>query len=194
MRCRPPGRPPRRAPGPRGRRGVRAHLAAGKVGGARAIRRLRPLLETKEKNLWWSAGEAFRDMGPASVGEILAMLGHRNPGVRKVAASMLHEIDVPADAGPVLRQALKDPSWFVRYMAIMELRRIKETEAVEDLIRLAGDDNVGVRGLVAEALGAIGDARAIPVLKKLLDDKNPFVRKDAAAALRLLNPGGDSDP
>ncbi len=47
-------------------------------------------------------------------------------------------------------------------------------------------ENAGVRGGAAEALGRIGDARAVKPLCRTLNDEHPYVRGQSANALGRL--------
>jgi predicted NACHT family NTPase len=66
-------------------------------------------------------------------------------------------------------------------------------KVLEGLIRLLGDENPGVRGRAASALGQIGrsDPGVVEGLIRLLGDENPGVRLRAASALGQI---GRSDP
>jgi HEAT repeat protein len=54
------------------------------------------------------------------------------------------------------------------------------------LIDCLRDDDVGVRGAAANALGAIGDQSAVPYLKPLLKEDNPQLIVWVAFALTML--------
>jgi hypothetical protein len=84
-----------------------------------------------------------------------------------------------------------DSSYKVRMQAAITLGRLKERRAVPALIRALGDDNETVRGVTCAALAAIGDARAIPELKRRArEDSNAFVRAQAEKAVKTLAGAG----
>jgi HEAT repeat protein len=60
-------------------------------------------------------------------------------------------------------------------------------EELPDLYTLAKRDSVGVREAVAEALGHIGDAQALPVLQELSKDSRGQVASNANQATRRIN-------
>ena len=62
-------------------------------------------------------------------------------------------------------------------------------EALPTLIKILSDDkeHVMVRHEAAEALGAIGNREAVPVLEKYLDDEHIEVSESCEVALDLLN-------
>jgi HEAT repeat protein len=68
---------------------------------------------------------------------------------------------------------------------ILALGELKDQKAVDDLIAIAKntDDDKIQRVYAADALGKIGDARAMPVLKAMFDEKDALVRAYAASAL-----------
>ena len=71
-------------------------------------------------------------------------------------------------------------------MAALMLGRLKAVEAVDDLLLMASRPGLResrLRAPAVKALGEIGDPRAIPVIKKALDDHSEYVRKAAKNAL-----------
>ncbi len=106
--------------------------------------------------------------------------------------------EIPASLGqkwgtaavPYLMMLLEDPLWIVRANAADELGKLKDKRAIDSLIRHLTDndplDDHHVEIGAAIALGEIGDPKAIPALKKLLNDPDSEVRNAAAEALRQL--------
>ncbi|MBI3637023.1 MAG: HEAT repeat domain-containing protein [Candidatus Rokubacteria bacterium] len=88
---------------------------------------------------------------------------------------------------PTLLAALKDPNRDVRWVAIEALGELGDRRAVPALVQyLAAHRKEAYRWgkrLVANALGAIGGSEAVEALTPMLDDPDPFVRRDAALAL-----------
>ena len=58
--------------------------------------------------------------------------------------------------------------------------------AVDPLIQLAGDTQVVARAAVAEALGLLGDGRAMHSLETLTQDKDAGVARAARESLKKL--------
>jgi HEAT repeat protein len=100
---------------------------------------------------------------------------------------------------PPLRQALKDPSPYVRCIAAEALGELKAVEAYDQIVALALEKGTQPetntsRGLncvvlppacsACYALGALGDQRAVPVLINLLADKE--IQSSAQQALESL--------
>lgn len=75
------------------------------------------------------------------------------------------------------------------------LVRLRGKTAIADqiggLIKMLLRDNPTMRGAAAEALGFIGDARAIPPLMVAINDENQEVRELATEALGRIGDGGD---
>lgn len=96
-------------------------------------------------------------------------------------------------AVPVLRQALKDESPYVRGIAVAALGELHAVEAFDAIVLLTQDKKrkrnaeeldctqLPPAHLACYALGTLGDKRAIPELIRLLDDKE--LRSSARRAL-----------
>lgn len=71
--------------------------------------------------------------------------------------------------------------------AVVALGVLGDERAVPVLVEhLRHSDNDSLRLQIVKALGWIGGAQAVPALEEALKDKYPFVRKQAATALRAL--------
>ena len=85
-----------------------------------------------------------------------------------------------------LVEYLADPSDVVRRYAIGALRRIKDPRALGALVRTAADDtDWWVREQAVEAVGELGDVRAVPYLVDLMG-RVPPLRRVCVEALREL--------
>jgi hypothetical protein len=74
-----------------------------------------------------------------------------------------------------------------RINAAVALGRLHDQRGVRPLVwALRKDRSELVRGIAAASLGHIGDARALPALKKAQLDADPSVRKRAGAAVELI--------
>lgn len=146
--------------------------------------------------------------------ELITVLKDENIAGQKDIVNDLVEIGEPA-VEPLIN-LLKDEKWRVRYISAETLGEIGDSKAVEPLIDSLNDENNGVRSnsiialveigkpsveplidilddnnwhmkwQAAEALGEIGDKKAIQPLIKILNNENPWVRKTAANALGSL--------
>ena len=83
---------------------------------------------------------------------------------------------------PATIELLKDSDWWIRISAADTLGGLKDPRAVEPLVAALGDADV--KWSAVEALGRIGDQRALPALGKVLADPAPDVRIEVLQALR----------
>jgi len=86
-----------------------------------------------------------------------------------------------------LIQALGDPSFNVRYEAVSSIGRMPpEPQLVDALLTVLGDTEVELSAVAARSLGALGDTRAIPPLRRALSSGYPFLEAGSARALAML--------
>jgi len=149
----------------------------------------------------WADGElavrtgvtkALRRMGRIPLFDVIDALNHKNPIIRREAASFLHgpagqEGPLMADIVPSLIDGLRDVESSVRVRSVQAISILgdKAGEAVPALIRSLKDEESYVRQWSAVAIGSIGPkARAaIPALTEALLDDDQFVRDEASRAL-----------
>ncbi|MGA7076917.1 MAG: HEAT repeat domain-containing protein, partial [Halobacteriota archaeon] len=123
---------------------------------------------------------------------LIKALGYKKGSdVRINAASVLGEISDPHAVEPLIKM-LNDADSDVCKAAAEALGRIGEP-AVKTLIKVLSDADWGVResAAAADALGRIGDSRAVEPLIRVLSDADSHVRESAAAA-EALGRIGDS--
>ncbi len=100
---------------------------------------------------------------------LVGMLKSSDPGNRADAAEQLANTPVQGTFGPLL--SLLDD---------------RDSYVCAGGIEAYGESKVVIRGLAARALGKLQDIRAVPALRKLLNDPDPDVRECAADALEKL--------
>jgi hypothetical protein len=85
---------------------------------------------------------------------------------------------------------------FTRGMATLALGGIKTPASFEAIKKMAEDSDGYARRCAVYALGLYGDAAAIPVVEKALQDEDPMVKTNAQAAMTMLTkkPGSESNP
>lgn len=109
------------------------------------------------------------------------------------AEAVLAMASIGVGTVPKLITCLKDERWRVREQAAKSLGLLKDSQAVQGLMIVAGRDRDGaVKSAAAEALGRIGDSKAVPALIKLFKDTSKIVRETAGTALLYI--GEDSIP
>jgi HEAT repeat protein len=132
-----------------------------------------------------------------AAGPLAAMLmdPHDHEWLRGYAAMVLGSIGGPQALEP-LTHALRERSTVIRWFAIRGVGHVKHPSAT-DLLVAALDwpeskttstpDRADLRSGIVMALGEMGDERAIEPLTALLNDADPEVQADAAAALKRIS-------
>ena len=116
---------------------------------------------------------------------LLPELNHPDSSVRRQAVRGLAEARDPASL-PILVRMLADDDWRVRKLAMTGLIDLPGEAAVRGMYWALRRGAERERALAAEALGWIGDRRAVPHLSQaLLDLCGPVVQQAAFALLRL---------
>lgn len=137
-----------------------------------------------------SALQSLRDLqARQAVPVILPLLIAEDEFVRGAAADALGELgDGDLEhAGPALVRLLHDPEEHVRNTAAESLARLRYGPARPELERmLLADEYWVARASAAEALGELGDARALGALEAALADEYYPVRAYAAYSIGQL--------
>jgi hypothetical protein len=171
-------------------------------------RAIRPLLGSDDPLVRRSVAQALGRLGDAGSRSLLAeLLFDRSKDARRAAAAALARLGGPPSLEPLL-SALDDENAGVRMAAETALRTVLSEmepapglaassrgelasvarEALAESLR-SGDELERVRA--AEALGRLGDARAIDVLLEAHGGSSPRLREAAAASLVRLRWSGD---
>jgi len=117
-----------------------------------------------------------------AVDALIKTLGEQEADVAGEAYDAIAELTVNEEQFQTIVGFLVEGSDIKKSDAAYVLGLLKDARAVPYLIA-ADDDDSGVREKVAEALGRIGDKRAVPVLIKLLKDSDINVSKEAVLSL-----------
>lgn len=118
---------------------------------------------------------------PGTLSDLLRVLQDESPGVRYKTTVALSQLGDPA-AIEALIEALADEHPDVSAGALTALHSFG-VSAIEPLINAMSHPLWYVRDMVANALGDIGDLRAVPVLLSALDDEAWEVRFSTVIAL-----------
>jgi len=116
----------------------------------------------------------------AAVSAAVAGLSDPDPRVRRVAAEVLGGLRNRVVVPP-LRASLADPDGGVRAASVRALGRLRDLSALPDVSRCLADPDTTVRLAAVQVTRVLGSP--VPVLRPLLDDSDPGVRAEAAAAL-----------
>lgn len=114
---------------------------------------------------------------------LIKTLADPDAGVRARAARILGENREPQAIGALTSLLMDDPDMRVRQQAALALGRIG---AVDPLVDGLQAPDMQVRLLITQALGSIGDPRAIKPLITALRDTHAEVRSQAAFALTKI--------
>lgn len=117
--------------------------------------------------------------------EILVEALHARRYTVECLVMQLHRFDAQVSAG-VLMPLLDEPDPTMRFWAISLLGHTRLDGLDIRLGAYASDPDAKVRKAVAQAMGAIGSARACAIATDLLNDKESFVRAHAVHALHKI--------
>ena len=124
-------------------------------------------------------------IGRKFVGELIRVFEASrsdDPRVRRFLAAAMGRVRDPALVS-VLISALDDPDDETRINAMFSLRAQGDPGAVPHLVRIASNDDAGLRKAAVYALGSLNDPRVRPALEQALHDRAPDVRWNAALQL-----------
>jgi aminopeptidase N len=159
---------------------IRAAKALAKDGGRTARETLADALA--HDPFWGVAAEVAAALGesraPSGRAALLANLAHAHPKVRRAVAEALGNWR-DAEVAQALLGLRDDPSYFVIAAALHALGKTRDPRAFDALVAAMGTPswNATIASGAARGLGALADARALPVLEQAL-------RQDAPEALR----------
>lgn len=121
--------------------------------------------------------------------EAVELLKSRDAKKRMTAVDMAAELNT-AGSVALLIKAIQDQSWSLREYAIKKTALAGHL-AVQPLIRLLRDGVWYTRAAAAQALGLIGDVRALPSLVFLSQDTNRSVMESASKAFLTISRSSD---
>ncbi len=131
-----------------------------------------------------SAKEALVEMGESAVPRLVQKMNTQD------ARSMLALVDIfkliGSPAVPHVVEALGHNDPFKRRLAARTLGEMKDSTAVDGLLRYNNDPDFRIRAGVIVALGKIGDPGGIETAVNGLGDQDYLVRLDAATALSMF--------
>jgi HEAT repeat protein len=148
--------------------------------------RLRPLLDDADAVVRRWAATLLGRYGDVDglERELAASADDHDPEVRKAAVQSLGQIGDELAAATALR-LLNDPVPFVRAAAVRAIGRLDRDDLAAKVAHLLGDRDWWVRFATKECLEGMG-AGIWPVLVRLLEDPDRFVRNGAAEVFQNL--------
>ncbi len=163
--------------------GLTAEAASGWGGRSWMNAPLPPLgEETSERVAYFPRGR----LTLSDVSMLIDSLVTTDACVREVAVRLIGRMEAPVVEGRLLERISTSTPAPTRQAAVLALGLVESKAAVDALVRLIGDDDVGVRANAVWALGRIGDKRVGRQLRESLGDPEGMVRTAAAYSLGTL--------
>ncbi len=144
-----------------------AVIALGRIGDSRAAPAIAGLLKETHSSLEAAVFEAMLKLDDNAVPILIPLLRDKNPEVRCKASQLLGEIKNPVSVEPLAEVLYKDPDNEAKKYAAQALAAIGKP-SVEYLIEGLEQQDYGIRCYSVDALGIIGDARAVKPLAAAL--------------------------
>jgi len=192
-----------------------------KIGGPRVVHEIIPLLRSDDAPVRNLAMDLLRVLGKSDLAALHEVLRDNDPDVRIFASDILGstgsalavpwlchallndpEVNVRYQAAvslgtlafpesaPCLNNALEDEEW-VQFSVIEALTKLKDSSSVGALAKALSKASELVASIIVDALGEMGDIKAVPLLLKRLDSSpTPLGNKIVRAVLNIM--GGRS--
>jgi hypothetical protein len=120
--------------------------------------------------------------GSGSVKWIRAKLSEADPRVRANALEALWGVDTP-EARALLLFSTKDANNRVLGNALIGLYYLGDSSVLEEIVKLSAHESALFRATAAWVMGETGDVRFSDIVRRLLLQQDPLVRKRALVAL-----------
>ena len=199
-----------------------AETALRRVGGSKAVAAVAPYLRAESAPLRNMAMDILREIGVQSLESVVKLLQDEDPDIRIFVSDILGSTGVVEAVAPLGEAMLKDPEVNVRYQAAVSLgdlalhegapylnKAMQDDEwvqfaVIEALAKIRDDTSVNalagalegssdlVASMIVDALGEMGNAKAVGLLIRHLgaDKPTPLSNKIACAVVSIL--GGKS--
>lgn len=139
----------------------------------------------------WKTADELAQIGPPAVPRLIEALKNKDAFVREAAANALGTIGDRRAAEPLIRAMqyrdeqiyAEDEDYEARATAALALGKIGGPQVFEALTQAITDDDWQLSWYAIDALGMLGDQRAIPVLLDALEHKDPERGKVARTEL-----------
>ena len=198
-----------------------ADRAMRSIGGRSVIQAAIPLLSVDDAPARNLAMDILRALAAQDVASLIPLIRDTDPDIRIFASDILGSTDNPAAVPVLCEALLKDPEVNVRYQAAVSLGALGRAEAatclnkamedeewvqysvIEALAKIKHSSSVGalvkamsrtsdlVTSMIIDALGEMGNVKAVPMLLKRLEESPTALRnKIVKAVVHIL--GGKS--
>lgn len=188
-----------------------------KIGGPAVVHGVIPLLRSDEAPVRNLAMDLLRALGNTDLPALQALLKDDDGDVRIFASdilgstgsalavpslchALLNDPDVNVryqaavslgtlafhEAAPCLNKALEDEEW-VQFSVIESLIKIKDASSVGAMVKALGKSSELVASIIVDALGEMGDIKAVPLLMHRLDSSpTPLGNKIVRAVINIM--------
>ncbi len=188
-----------------------------KIGGRVVVNAVIPLLRSDDAPVRNLAMDLLRELGNCDFNALNTLLTDDDPDIRIFAADILGAIGTVMAVPPLCRALLHDPEVNVRYQAAVSLGGLAFPEAapslnkalhdeewvqfavIESLTKIRAESSVQallqalehstdlVASMIVDALGEMGNMKAIPLLlKKLNSAPTPLCNKVVRAVIQIM--------
>jgi HEAT repeat protein len=159
--------------------------------GAPAVGPLLQAVQSEHGPQAWIAADLLGELrDPRALPALIDALRVSNATLSSMAVKSLLRFD-NLDPVPILIDALPHAHLMTQQTIVLALKRLADGRALFPLLDyLAGVESPTLRCGVIQALGALGDPRAIPAIQQWIDDEDHHVREWAVIALQQLSEGG----
>lgn len=153
--------------------------ALGRTQDSRAVLPVIAVLRSRDKEMVDTAADALVLLGAASVPDLLPLLSEPDSSTQEMVGKVLVKIGSPAVL-PLIA-LLRDAPFPTNRLAVQLLGEIRDPRAVWPLTNVLGSPDLAISAI--NALGQIGDSRAVRILLDQLNAYSEPVQRAAALAL-----------
>ncbi|MDR2076447.1 MAG: HEAT repeat domain-containing protein [Desulfovibrio sp.] len=188
-----------------------------KIGGPVVVNAVIPLLRSVDAPIRNIAMDMLRALGASDFEALRVLLSDEDPDIRIFAADILGAMGTSLSVPPLCKALLHDPEVNVRYQAAVSLGVLAYPEAadalnkalqdeewvqfavIESLIKIKAESSIRamiqalqhstdlVASMIVDALGEMGNIKAIPLLLKRLDTSpRPLCNKIVKAIIQIM--------
>ncbi|MDR2161392.1 MAG: HEAT repeat domain-containing protein [Desulfovibrio sp.] len=189
-----------------------------KIGGPEVVEAVIPLLRSADAPVRNIAMDLLRVLGVCDFDSLNALLSDEDPDIRIFAADILGAMGTGLSVPPLCNALLQDPEVNVRYQAavslgvlarpeaaaalnkalqdeewvqfavIESLTKIKAESSVQAMLQALGHSSDLVASMIVDALGEMGNMKAIPLLlKRLNHSPTPLCNKIVRAVIHIMS-------
>ncbi|WP_244147288.1 HEAT repeat domain-containing protein [Desulfonatronovibrio hydrogenovorans] len=194
-----------------------ADMALRKIGGQESVQALIPLLRSDSAQIRNLAMDILRHVGSQDIDSLIELLNDDDPdmrifasdilgatksylGVNPLCQVLLHDPEVNVryqaavslgelgrpEASQCLNRAFQDEEW-VQYSVVEALSKLRDESSTNALIKALKDCSELVCSMIVDALGEMGNVKAVPMLLKRMESSpTALTNKIAKAVIKIL--------